>query len=400
MAAFPIQVEHVSKRFRRGERHDSLRDLVPSLARRLRGAAAVERLATNDFWAVDDVSLSVAAGEAVGIIGPNGAGKSTMLKLLTKILRPTSGQTRVRGRVGALIEIAAGFHPDLTGRENVYLQGAIMGMRGAEITRALDGIVDFAGIERFIDTPVKRYSSGMNARLGFSIAAHLSPDVLIIDEVLAVGDMGFQAKCIARMKAFKQEGAAIVFVSHNLQSVAELCDRAVYLHSRVQADGPVQQVISKYLAAAAALPTDGASAGNGSAMAIVGAKLTTMEGGSAEMVAPGTPLCFSVDYLAHETLKDIYFSLTLYRSTDGLVVYEANVQASELGLDPIESGQRFTVSYDFRANVTRGQYHWETRVQHPTTGVTLAHLMPAAVMGVAESRTYRGVADLLLECHA
>ncbi len=401
MATFPIQVEHVSKRFRRGERHDSLRDLVPALARRLRGGAPpADRLAANDFWAVDDVSLSVAAGEAVGIIGPNGAGKSTMLKLLTKILRPTTGQTHVRGRVGALIEIAAGFHPDLTGRENVYLQGAIMGMRAAEITRALEGIVDFAGIEQFIDTPVKRYSSGMNARLGFSIAAHLSPDVLIIDEVLAVGDMGFQAKCIARMKAFKDEGAAIVFVSHNLQSVAELCDRAVYLHSRVQAVGPVQEVIGSYLTAAAALSADGTSAGNGTVAAIVGAKLTTIEGGSAEMVAPGTPLRFSVDYLAHERLKDIFFSVTLYRSTDGLVVYEANVQARELGLDPIESGRRFTVNYDFLANVTRGQYHLETKVQHPTAGLTLAHLMPAGVLGVTESRTYRGVADLLLECSA
>ncbi len=400
MAVLPIRVEHVSKRFRRGERHDSLRDLVPSLARRLRGGAVVDRLAANDFWAVDDVSLSVAAGEAVGIIGPNGAGKSTMLKLLTRILRPTTGQTRVRGRVGALIEIAAGFHPDLTGRENVYLQGAIMGMRGAEITRALDGIVEFAGIGQFIDTPVKRYSSGMNARLGFSIAAHLSPDVLIIDEVLAVGDMGFQAKCIARMKAFRREGAAIVFVSHNLQSVAELCDRAIYLHSRVRADGPVQEVIGAYLASAAALSADGDFTGDGKSVTIVGAKLTTAEGGSADMVVPGTPLHLSVDYLAREPLKNIYFSVTLYRSTDGLVVYDANIEASELGLDPIESGRRFTVNYDFRANMTRGQYHLETKVHHPSAGVILAQLMPAGVVGVTESRTYRGIADLLLECSA
>lgn len=401
MAAAPIQVQHVSKRFQRGERHDSLRDLFPALARRLRsGAPAADRLASNDFWAVDDVNFSVAAGEAVGIIGPNGAGKSTMLKLLTKILRPTIGHTRVRGRVGALIEIAAGFHPDLTGRENVYLQGAIMGMRSVEITQELEGIVDFAGIGQFIDTPVKRYSSGMNARLGFSIAAHLKPEVLIIDEVLAVGDMAFQAKCIARMKAFKHEGAAIVFVSHNLQSVAELCDRAIYLHSTVRAEGPVQDVIGTYLAAAAALSADGTSSGNGTTVSIVGARLTTIEGASADMVAPGTPLRLSVDYLAREPLDGVYFSLTLYRSTDGLVVYDANITASELDLDPVEAGRRFTVTYDFRANVTRGQYHLETKVHHGTTNATLAHLMPAGVVGIAESRTYRGVADLLLECRA
>ncbi|MGI8510474.1 MAG: ABC transporter ATP-binding protein [Gemmatimonadaceae bacterium] len=401
MAVTPIQVQHVSKRFRLGERHDSLRDLVPAVARRLRGGAtAANRLAPNDFWAVDDVSFSVAAGEAVGIIGPNGAGKSTMLKLLTKILRPTLGNTRVRGRVGALIEIAAGFHPDLTGRENVYLQGAIMGMRSAEITQALEGIVDFSGIGHFIDTPVKRYSSGMNARLGFSIAAHLKPDVLIIDEVLAVGDMAFQAKCIARMKTFKHDGAAIVFVSHNLQSVAELCDRAVYLHSTIRAQGPVQDVIGTYLAAAAAPSADGPSSGNGTAVAIVGAKLTTEDGAPAEIVAPGTPLRLSVEYLAREPLNGVYFSMTLYRSTDGLLVYGADVDPGELGLDPIEAGRRFTITYDFRANMTRGQYHLETKVHHGATNTTLAQLMPAGVIGIAESRSYRGVADLLLQCRA
>src|SRR5205807_9251258 len=162
----------------------------------------------------------VKPGEAFGIIGPNGAGKSTALKLLTRILKPTCGHCHVRGRVGALIEVAAGFHPDLTGRENIFLQGAIMGMKRAEIARKLDEIVEFAGINGFIDTPVKRYSSGMNARLGFSIAAHLNPDVLLIDEVLAVGDMVFQTKCQERMKRFRNEGVAIVFVSHHLSAVA------------------------------------------------------------------------------------------------------------------------------------------------------------------------------------
>src|SRR3984957_15996812 len=229
MAEPRVVFDHVWKQFARGERHDSLRDLVPNLIRRVtrrRGADADEQ---DAFWALQDVSFEVRPGEALGIIGRNGAGKSTILKLLTRILKPTRGTRTLSGRTGALIEVAAGFHPDLTGRENVYLQGAIMGMRRAEITAHFDEIVSFAGLESFIDTPVKRYSSGMNARLGFSIAAHLDPDVLLIDEVLAVGDMAFQEKCQARMKEFRVKGVAIVFVSHHLPAVARLCNRVLLL---------------------------------------------------------------------------------------------------------------------------------------------------------------------------
>jgi lipopolysaccharide transport system ATP-binding protein len=184
-----IVFDRVWKKYRRGERHDSLRDLLPAaVLRLLRPRRQASELQTEEFWALKDVSFEVGPGEALGIIGPNGAGKSTVLKLLTRILKPTLGACRVTGRVGALIEVAAGFHPDLTGRENIYLQGAILGMKRGEIARKLDEIVAFSGIEDFIDTPVKRYSSGMNARLGFSIAAHVDPEVLLIDEVLAVGD--------------------------------------------------------------------------------------------------------------------------------------------------------------------------------------------------------------------
>ena len=186
-------------------------------------------------------------GEALGIIGPNGAGKSTTLKVLTRILKPTSGRSLVKGRVGALIEVAAGFHPDLTGRENVLLQGAIMGMKRAEIAERFDEIVEFAGVAEFIDTPVKRYSSGMNARLGFSIAAHLRPDVLIIDEVLSVGDMAFQQKCYRRMEEFVRQGVAIVLVSHNLTAISQLCRRTLMLKSGMAvSQGPTQDVIAEY----------------------------------------------------------------------------------------------------------------------------------------------------------
>ncbi len=240
-----IQLDQVWKQFRRGEHHDSLRDLVPSLAARLLGRERDPD--RRRFWAVEDVSFDVRAGEALGIIGPNGAGKSTILKLLTRILRPTRGRCVVHGRIGALIEVAAGFHPDLTGRENVYLQGAIVGMKRAEITRKFDQIVDFAGIGEFIDTPVKRFSSGMNARLGFAIAANLDPDVLIIDEVLSVGDTGFQARCAARMREMRNQGVPFVFMSHNLPAIVELCTKAIFIdHGRLMSSGSAGEVVQTY----------------------------------------------------------------------------------------------------------------------------------------------------------
>jgi lipopolysaccharide transport system ATP-binding protein len=242
----PVEFDAVWKKFRRGERHDSLRDLLPAVTRRLTGAKK-DSMAPEEFWALRDVSFRLDAGEALGVIGPNGAGKSTVLKLLTKILRPTRGSVAVGGRIGALIEVAAGFHPDLTGRENVYLQGAVMGMSRAEIGRKFADIVDFSGVADFIDTPVKRYSSGMNARLGFAIAAHLDPDVLVIDEVLAVGDVQFQAKCVERMKSLLASGIPLVFVSHNLSAVVDLCTRALLIEKgTIRFDGSPAEAVSEF----------------------------------------------------------------------------------------------------------------------------------------------------------
>ena len=244
-----VDFENVWKKFRRGERHDSLRDLIPATARRLMGKATRRhQLAANQFWALQDVSFQVRPGDVLGIIGRNGAGKSTILKTLTKIIPPTLGRAEVRGRVGALLEIAAGFHQDLTGRENLFLQGAIMGMPKALIRQKFDEIVEFSGISAFIDTPTKRYSSGMNARLGFSIAAHLSPDVLIIDEVLAVGDFEFQQRAFGRMRSLARSGIPVVVVSHQLDRVAELCTKAILLErGRVKMAGPTHECIQAYL---------------------------------------------------------------------------------------------------------------------------------------------------------
>lgn len=243
-----IEVSHLSKRFRLNRTHPrggSLRDTIPQTIGRLFGRNGH---GDNAFWALKDVSFSVAPGEALGIIGPNGAGKSTILKLLSGILRPDRGTIRINGRVAALIELGAGFHPDLSGRENVYLNGTILGLKKREIDRKFDKIVEFAGIKEFIDTPVKRYSSGMALRLGFAVAAHTDPDILLIDEVLAVGDMAFQRKCLQKMTALREAGKTILFVSHNLEAVSFLCPESLLLKaSSVRYAGPTAEAISAYL---------------------------------------------------------------------------------------------------------------------------------------------------------
>ena len=241
--------DHVWKKFHRGNVHDSLRDLIPATVRRIIGQAPKEAsLKAGDFWAVKDISFEVNPGQCLGIIGPNGSGKSTTLKLLTRIYAPSLGRCAIFGRVGTLIEVSAGFHGDLSGRENVFLQGAIMGMKIRDIRQKFDEIVDFSGVGDFIDTPVKRYSSGMNARLGFSIAAHLEPDVLVIDEVLAVGDLSFQQKAFGRIKEMTRSGIPVIMVSHQLDRVAELCSHVLVLQrGEMVASGDAADAIASYV---------------------------------------------------------------------------------------------------------------------------------------------------------
>lgn len=394
----PIVFENVWKKFRRGEYDDSLRDVIPALTKRVlrRARPAADELneASGDFWAVRDVSFSVCPGDVLGIIGPNGAGKSTVLKLLTKILKPTRGKSEVRGRVGALIEVAAGFHGDLTGRENAFLQGAIMGMKRVEIARKMNDIIEFAGLGDFMDTQVKRYSSGMQARLGFAIAAHLDPDVLIIDEVLSVGDMAFQGRCMERMKQFKARGVAMVFVSHNLQQVSDLCERAIFLQNAVSAQGPVQDVIAAYLGSA----TTRHANQTGFPVDVLEARLTDTNGAPVTTVAPGTPLRLGVDYAVREATTDFHFGFVLYRSTDNSIVYDGGVQASEVGLATVSAGDRMHLDFEFRPHLARGQYHVECHVFHNPSQSYLGRLAPAGVFGIAETRTYQGIADIELSC--
>lgn len=240
-----IEAHELSKFYDLGQ----ARQIAGGWLRRAFGKARSAQAESTMLRALDGVSFSVVEGEAVGIIGANGAGKSTLLKVLTRVTAPTSGHGTVRGRVGTILEVGTGFHPELTGRENVYLSGAILGMRQHEVQAKFDDIIAFAGVERFVDTPVKRYSSGMYVRLAFAVAAHLDPDILIVDEVLAVGDINFQRRCLQKMEdETRREGRTILFVSHNLQAIRALCSRAILLdHGKLVKDGPTSEVIQTYL---------------------------------------------------------------------------------------------------------------------------------------------------------
>jgi lipopolysaccharide transport system ATP-binding protein len=245
-----LRVEDLRKLYRIGERepYKALRDvLADAPARLLRRRRRAHHHFVDRIWALDGVSFDVRRGEVVGLIGANGAGKSTLLKVLSRITEPTEGQVVLRGRVGSLLEVGTGFHPELTGRENIFLNGTILGMRRAEIVRRFDEIVEFSGVERFLDTPVKRYSSGMQVRLAFAVAAHLEPEILLVDEVLAVGDAEFQERCLGKMKDVTREGRTVIFVSHNLAAVRGLCPRALLLdRGKLMFDGATDQAIERY----------------------------------------------------------------------------------------------------------------------------------------------------------
>ncbi|NLT72662.1 MAG: ABC transporter ATP-binding protein [Chloroflexi bacterium] len=264
MSDVAITVENLGKSYRigAGPRHDTLRDAVAARLRRRRDrgsrtiddrspgglSPSAQSSGSETFWALRDVSFEVKSGEVMGVIGRNGAGKSTLLKILSRITEPTTGQAVIRGRVGSLLEVGTGFHPELTGRENIYLNGAILGMHRSEIDRRFDEIVAFSEIERFLDTPVKRYSSGMYVRLAFAVAAHLDPEVLIVDEVLAVGDAAFQKKCLGKMGDVAGEGRTVLFVSHNMAAVQNLCGWCLLLREGVAvAQGNTAEVISQYM---------------------------------------------------------------------------------------------------------------------------------------------------------
>ncbi|HKW01021.1 MAG TPA: ABC transporter ATP-binding protein [Vicinamibacterales bacterium] len=338
-----LSVEHVSKVYQLGTiRAATIQDDLVRWWARLRRrpdplskvGGRRSRLQDGSFLALDDVSLTVNSGEAVGIIGRNGAGKSTLLKILSQITGPTTGSVRVRGRLASLLEVGTGFHPDLTGRENVFLNGAILGMSKAEIRQRLDEIIAFAELEDFVDTPVKRYSSGMYVRLAFAVAAHLEPEILIVDEVLAVGDAAFQEKCLGKMQSASGAGRTVLFVSHNMSAIQHLCSRAVLMRGgKVFADGNPNEIVGQYFADARSAENPDISKwedrqGTGEAR-VVQLLAVDASGKPNTTFKMGDPIQFEFVVDVKEPLTDPRFGLCLHSATGEPMV---DLQASHSGL--------------------------------------------------------------------
>ncbi len=351
-----ILVENVRKKFWRGQHHASLRDAVASWFGMGARRSAQGELQSAEFWALDDLDFSVEPGEAFGIIGPNGAGKSTTLKLLAGIMRPTAGTIAIRGRVSALIEVGAGFHPDLTGRENVFLNASILGMPRSEVRQKFDEIVDFAGIRDFLDTPVKRYSSGMYARLGFAVAAHVDPEVLLVDEVLSVGDRVFRAKCMDKMRTFLKKGVAIVFVSHDLSAVSTFCDRALVLAAgKTVYAGPGSQAVAHYHEACAEkwmLPAAQAQP----LVTVEQIRFIKADGTVSRTFRSCEPVSIEFDVRFGMDMPHPSFGLTLLRASDRLCVFETSSTRMHYGCPPATAGSVRRVRYQVRLNVPPGEY--------------------------------------------
>lgn len=388
-----LKFEKVWKKFRKGERHDSLRDLIPATVQRLFSTNHREDLQPKEFWAVSDLSFEIRRGEAVGIIGPNGSGKSTTLKLLSGIIKPTRGTLKVNGRLSALIEVAAGFHPDLTGRENVYLNGTILGMRKQEIDRKFDEIVEFSGLDSFIDTPVKRYSSGMYARLGFSIAAHVNPDILLVDEVLSVGDMSFQQRCMDKMQEKLRSEVAVIFVSHNLSAVATLCDRAILLDKgKMIVDGPCDKAVQGYVET---LQTWKSKANSGDCeIKVVNAEFNPGLGIRREVMQPHTKCELLVIFECKSPVRPFNVGFVIHRTQDMYYCYGATTQELGHPLFELESGERLAVRFSFDAHLTRGQYRIDVNVRDPIGGKVFVVADGVATFMIDERVSYSGLANV------
>jgi len=351
MSDIALRVEHVFKKFRKGEVFNSLRDLIPALTGRMFRGQVLSENDKREFWALQDISFELKRGEAFGVIGRNGAGKSTLLKLLSRIMKPTSGFVEVNGRLSALIEVAAGFHPDLTGRENIHLNGTILGMSRREIDTKFEEIVDFSGLAEFIDTPVKRYSSGMYTRLGFSVAAHINPEVLIVDEILSVGDYVFQRKCLERMKAIVHDGATVLFVSHNLKTVFEFCHRCMFLQQgRVMTIGPTNEVIQSYMRGASVLRDVDNRA------AVVSQVCVRNRDGESVRFESGETVWVDVEVTARRSCQKM--AVVLFVTDESYYeVFNTSTERLGKGNFSLEPGDTFLCSFELRLNFADGTFN-------------------------------------------
>jgi lipopolysaccharide transport system ATP-binding protein len=387
-----ITVENVSKRYELGAllQETQLRD---QLVRWLRSPFR-RRLPKDILWALRDVSFTVDQGEVVGIIGRNGAGKSTLLKILSKITYPTSGRVRARGRVASLLEVGTGFHEELTGRENIYLNGSILGMKKKEVDTKLEAIVEFAGLARFIDTPIKRYSSGMRMRLGFAVAAHLEPDVLIVDEVLAVGDAVFQKKCLSAMQDLRGGGRTVLFVSHNMTAVESLCTRGIWIaNGSVRLDGPTHEVIEAYMASFASAGNAGndlagieGRAGSGE-IRFTKVEFLSTGGGLQTVTRAGKSLVVRVYYYARELVDKPAFALKIY-SELGALLTETGTWHHGIDLPSLPAGEGYLELEIDALNLIPGRYYVSLLVDQWSTHRLYDSVENAVHLDVEEAPIY------------
>jgi lipopolysaccharide transport system ATP-binding protein len=381
-----IEVRGVSKAYRLGEiGARSLREELATKWSRARGAARPSA-SPQTLWALRDVSFDVQRGEVLGIIGRNGAGKSTLLKIMSRITQQTSGEIVLRGRVASLLEVGTGFHPDLSGRENIFLNGAILGMTKAEIRAKLDEIVAFAEIDRFLDTPVKRYSSGMYVRLAFAVAAHLEPEILVVDEVLAVGDAAFQQKCLGRMNNLAGEGRTVLFVSHNMAAVRSLCGRALCLDGGMAiADGPTERVVSTYLQRAMGsttvpLATRTDRAGNGR-VRFTGMSIESVEHG--EVISSGSRLRISLSYCTNGPPGRLVFLVGVYDLLNA-GIYALNSDDAP-GIPQVLPGEGTVTAITDPINLTAG--HCYLNIAVTLDGAMADHIQHAAAFEVCADQS-------------
>lgn len=385
MSDIALRMEHVYKKFRKGEIYNSLRDVIPALTGRLFREQELDDKGKREFWALQDISFEVKRGESFGIIGHNGAGKSTLLKILGRIMNPTKGSKAVNGRLSALIEISAGFHLDLTGRENIFLNGTILGMRRREIECKLDQIIAFSGIEEFIDTPVKRYSSGMLARLGFSVAAHVDPDILLVDEVLSVGDVGFQQKCMERMRAVAKAGATVIFISHNLRAVSDFCQRVMLLeHGKVVAIDSADALLGRYLSHA----EKPAIGGPQKPVYISGVKIRDDVDAQFKFES-GQTAWVDIEITARERVDNLAVVLSLLDENQYILF---STSTERLGHRPfsLNAGESHRCTLELTLNMAHGTFHIAAAIRRYDIHKEYDHKNPAATVFVGSSLAIHG----------
>jgi len=357
MSDVALRMEHLYKKFRKGETYNSLRDLLPAMTGKMFRGQELDATVRREFWALQDISFEVKRGEALGIIGRNGAGKSTALKILSRIMRPTKGRMVVNGRLSALIEVTAGFHPDLTGMENIFLHGTILGMSKREIQSKLDQIIAFSGIEEFIDTPVKRYSSGMYARLGFSVAAHVDPEVLVVDEVLSVGDFVFQQRCMDRIRSVIKSGTTVLFVSHNLKAVTEICPRAMLLdHGKVLMIDDTDAVARKYLSLGAMPDT----ADEEKPVYISKVRVRDRDGEQSTFES-GEKAWVDIEVTAREAIDKLAVVIW-FKDESEYIIFHTSTE--RLGFAPfcLQPGGTYRCTFELTLNIAHGTFHLVTEI--------------------------------------